>query len=66
LTLVLSQANRFLAFSRVILNHETDFFVIVPALYHVGPMPPQAGRNRMSRRQRSVFLDFHSSFNEME
>jgi hypothetical protein len=29
LTLVLSQANRFLAFSRVILNHETDFFVIV-------------------------------------
>jgi hypothetical protein len=29
LTLVLSQANRFLAFSRVILNHETDVFVIV-------------------------------------
>ena len=29
LTLVLSQANRFLAFSRVILNHETDLFVIV-------------------------------------
>jgi putative transposase len=29
LTLVLSQANRFLAFARVILNHETDFFVIV-------------------------------------
>jgi hypothetical protein len=29
LTLVLSQANRFLSFSRVILNHETDFFVIV-------------------------------------
>jgi hypothetical protein len=37
LALVLSQANRFLAFSRVILNHETDFFVIVDSGSQISP-----------------------------